>query len=90
LLDHVFQTGVTYTEYGAPATLYRNGETQLAYIHFVYEAFREGDGTISGVMVVAIDVTKEIITRQKLKESENKIRSLVTSAPFPYWRLRRN
>jgi len=83
LLTKVFQTGETYTAYGAPVTLYRNGETETAYVHFVYEAFRDGDGEISGVMVVAIDVTKEIITRQKLEESENKIRSLVTSAPFP-------
>jgi len=83
LLTKVYQTGETYTRYGAPVTLYRNGEAQLAYIHFVYEAFREGDGEISGVMVVAIDVTKEISARQKLEESENKIRSLVESAPFP-------
>jgi len=83
LLTKVYQTGETYTRYGAPVTLYRNDEAQLAYIHFVYEAFREGDGEISGVMVVAIDVTKEISARQKLEESENKIRSLVESAPFP-------
>lgn len=83
LLTHVYRTGETYTAYGAPVTLYRNDTTELAYVHFVYEAFREGDGSITGVMVVAVDVTKEIIARQKLEQSENKIRSLVESAPFP-------
>jgi PAS domain S-box-containing protein len=83
LLGDVFRTGQTYSAYGAPVTLYRDGNTETAYIHFVYEAFRDGDGNISGVMVVAVDVTKEFIARKKLEESENKIRSLVESAPFP-------
>lgn len=83
LLQNVFQTGETYTDNAAKVTLYRNGSTEIAYVHFVYEALHEGDGIISGVMVVAVDVTKEVTTRQKLEESENKIRSLVESAPFP-------
>jgi PAS domain S-box-containing protein len=83
LLDNVFRTGETYTAYGAPVTLNRAGRKQLLYIHFVYEAMREADGTISGTMVVAVDVTEELITRKKLEESENKFRALVESAPFP-------
>jgi PAS domain S-box-containing protein len=83
LLDNVFRTGETYTAYGAPVTLNRAGRKQLLYVHFVYEALREADGTITGTMVVAVDVTEELITRKKLEESENKIRALVQSAPFP-------
>jgi PAS domain S-box-containing protein len=84
LLDNVFRTGETFSAYGAPVTLYReNGKPELAYIQFVYEAFREPEGNISGVMVVAVDVTTEVISRKKLEESENKIRSLIESAPFP-------
>ncbi|HUP12012.1 MAG TPA: PAS domain-containing protein, partial [Niastella sp.] len=83
LLNQVYQTGLTYTAYGAPVTLYRNQSTELAYIQFVYEAFRAGDGAITGVMVVAVDVTKEVVARQQLQKSEHKIRSLVESAPFP-------
>jgi len=83
LMKNVYTTGETYTAYGSPVTLYRNGGTQMAYVHFVYEAFRDSDGSIAGVMAVAVDVTEEIITRQKLEESEFKIRSLVESAPFP-------
>lgn len=83
LMDRVYTTGETHLAYGAPVTLYRDGRTELVYVHFVYEAFREGDGSISGVMAVAIDVTQEMDTRKRLEESENKIRSLVESAPFP-------
>lgn len=83
IMDRVYTTGETYLAYGAPVTLFRDGRAEVVYVHFVYEAFREGDGSIAGVMAVAIDVTKEMDTRKRLEESENRIRSLVESAPFP-------
>ncbi|MGC3943649.1 MAG: PAS domain-containing protein [Chryseolinea sp.] len=83
LLKNVYKTGKTYTAYGAPVTLFRNGGTATSYVHFVYEAFREADGTILGVMVVASEVTEEILVRKQLEESEHQIRSIIESAPFP-------
>jgi len=83
LLDNVFSTGETFTANSMPVTLPRDGGTELVYVNFVYEAFRAGDGTISGVMVVAVDVTDEVKSRKILEESENKGRAVVESAPFP-------
>lgn len=83
LLKRVYETGNTYSAYGAPVTLFRNGGTATFYVHFVYEAFREPDGTISGVMVVASDVTEELVGRKKLEASEHRVRSVIESAPFP-------
>lgn len=83
LLNHVYTTGETYTAYGAPVTLFRGSGSETVYIHFVYEAFRETDNSISGIMAVAVDVTEEIVARKKLEERESQIRALVESAPFP-------
>lgn len=83
LLDKVFTTGETYTAYGAPVTLYRGESTETAYIHFVYEALRETDNSISGVMAVAVDVTEEVIAQKKLEQRESQIRALIEGAPFP-------
>ncbi len=83
LLQRVFESGETFTAFGTPVTLYRDGGTETAFVNFVYEAFRNGTGEISGIMAVAADVTEEVIARKKLEESEIKIRSLVESAPFP-------
>jgi PAS domain S-box-containing protein len=83
LLKEVYRTGKTYSAYGAPVTLFRNGGTATSYVHFVYEAFREADGTILGVMVVASDVTEEVLVRKQLEESEHQVRAIIESAPFP-------
>ena len=83
LLKEVYRTGKTYSAYGASATVFRNGGTATSYVHFVYEAFREADGTILGVMVVASDVTEEMLARKRMEESEHQVRSIIESAPFP-------
>jgi PAS domain S-box-containing protein len=68
LLDNVFKTGETFTAYGVPAILPRDGKAKTVYVNFVYEAYRDGDGKISGIMTVATDVTEQVIARQKIEE----------------------
>jgi PAS domain S-box-containing protein len=67
LLDGVFKTGKTFSVQGAPVTLPRNGSTEIVYITFVYEAYREAKGTISGVIAVALDVTAQVLARHSIE-----------------------
>ena len=68
LLSQVYTTGESFTASERPVTLPRDGQIQTVYINFVYEPFREGDGSISGVLVVATDVTEQVLARQKIEE----------------------
>lgn len=83
IMSGVYTSGEAYTAYAAPVTLYRGNTTELVYVHFVYEAFRDTKGMIVGVMVVAVEVTAEVVARKKLEESQDRIKALVESAPFP-------
>jgi PAS domain S-box-containing protein len=67
LLDNVFTTGEPFTAYGQPVSILRNGKMETLYLNFVYEAYREPDGTISGIMVLANDVTEQVNARQKIE-----------------------
>lgn len=79
LLQHVYATGETFRANERPITLPRSGEVQTAYINFVYEPFHEGDGTISGVLVVATDVTEQVAARRKVEESEAELQKRVVA-----------
>jgi PAS domain S-box-containing protein len=68
LLDTVFDSGEAYAAQGIPIKLPRGGKTETVYVNFVYEAFRESDGSISGVIAVATDVTEQVLARQKIEE----------------------
>jgi PAS domain S-box-containing protein len=59
----------------------KNGKKRVLYFNYVYQPYREDDGTISGVLVLATDVTKQVIAQQKIRESEKNYRQLVTHLP---------
>ncbi|MRX38034.1 PAS domain-containing protein [Flavobacterium sp. LC2016-23] len=83
LLDNVYRTGEKFTANEQLVQLPRKGKTEDTYINFVYEALTEPDGTISGIVAIAIEVTAQVLARSKVVESEQKIRQLVENAPFP-------
>jgi PAS domain S-box-containing protein len=83
ILLGVYTTGEPFVAYERPVLLPRDGKAAMVYINFVYESFREGDGTISGVLAVAYDVTEQVLSRKRVEASEQRVRALVESAPFP-------
>jgi PAS domain S-box-containing protein len=80
LLDHVYSTGQTYKAYDVAVNLPRDRGLETVYVDFAYEAFRSGDGTIDGVIVVATDVTEQVIARQKIEQAEENARLAIESA----------
>ena len=77
LLMQVYTSGETYSANERAFVVPQNGLHKTAYINFVYEPFREGDGSISGVMVVAIDVTPQVIARRRIEDSEQELQKRV-------------
>ncbi|HYI77111.1 MAG TPA: PAS domain-containing protein [Chryseolinea sp.] len=83
LLANVYMTGEKFVANERPVKLPRNGKTENTYLNFVYDALKEADGTISGIVAIAIEVTLQVVARSKVEESEQKVRALVENAPFP-------
>ncbi|BAU54420.1 PAS domain S-box protein [Mucilaginibacter gotjawali] len=77
LLDDVRLTGKPFRGHDLPAPIYRNGKLETVYLDFVYEPFREDDGSISGVIAVATEVTEQVYARQQLEEAEERARLAV-------------
>lgn len=72
LLDKVRLTGESFKGKGLAAPLERNGEVETVFLDFVYEPFREDDGTISGVIAVAIEVTEQVEAKKQLEDAEER------------------
>ncbi|MEO7121215.1 MAG: PAS domain-containing protein [Ginsengibacter sp.] len=87
LLDSVFITGETFKASELPITLPRKGGIETVYVNFVYEAFRNEDGRISGVMAVAVEVTEQMEARHKLQDSEERLRIAVESGELGTFEL---
>ena len=71
ILDNVFKTGIPYQAYESLVELNRNGKMEDVYFNFVYQPYYESDETISGVVVIANEVTSHLITKNELIEAKN-------------------
>ena len=83
LLERVFRDGETIKADERPVTLPRKDGIEVVFVNFVYEPLRGENGKITGVMAVAVEVTEQVRARKKIEESEQQVRSVVNSAPFP-------
>lgn len=68
VLETVYTTGNAYSDQGVPVQFMRWGKLDVVYLNFVFEPYRDTDGAISGIIVVAIDVTDQVQARQKIEE----------------------
>ncbi|GAA4084156.1 PAS domain-containing protein [Mucilaginibacter panaciglaebae] len=74
VMADVYQTGVAFTTNEMPVTLLRNGKQEVVYQNFVYEPFRNSEGSIVGIIAITIDVTEQVIARQKIEQSEKELK----------------
>jgi PAS domain S-box-containing protein len=82
LLTSVLTTGEPFYAAEFPISLYRYGQRdELSYFNLIYHPLKEDDGKISGVMVVATEVTNTVKAKQALAESEKQFRNLVMQSP---------
>ncbi len=83
LLTEVLNTGEPFYGTEFPITINRNGQQELTYFNFVYHPLREEDDSISGIIVVASEITSLVKAKHTLAESEKQFRNLVMQSPTP-------
>lgn len=86
LLD-VFKTGETYYQPEEKVTLYRYGGLYTGYYNYIYKALRNVSGEIYGVMVTAVEITGQVLARQKIEEAETTLRGAIELAELGTWEI---
>jgi len=87
LLDNVRLTGVPFVGDSIGVPLIKDGTLETVYTNFVYEPFREDDNTISGVIAIAIDVTTQVVIKQQLELSQQRLSLAVSSLNLGVWEM---
>ena len=77
LLDNVFMKGERFVTTEHATFLKRKGVLEKAIVNFVYEPLREVDGSISGIIVVANDVTALANARKLAQENAEELEKIV-------------
>jgi signal transduction histidine kinase len=71
----VFDTGEPFNAWEVPITLMKAGKPEHHYFNLSYSPLIE-NGTITGVLHVAIDVTEQVASRHKIEEREKEAQAL--------------
>jgi PAS domain S-box-containing protein len=70
LLDEVYTTGIAFYGDALLAPMFRNGKLEETYFNFVYQPYLETNETISGVTIIAYDVTAQVMAKNELIEAK--------------------
>ena len=86
LLKEVFATGVPFIAKEVAVEFVRNNQLETIYVDFTYQPQREPNQTIntapvSSILVVCVDVTQQVLSRQQVEASEARLRTLIEEAP---------
>jgi len=71
LLDNVYRTGEPFIGNEVPVKLDRRGDGALeeVFVNFVYQPSRGVRGEIDGILVHAVEVTEQVLARQRVEEA---------------------
>jgi PAS domain S-box-containing protein len=91
-LDEVYNTGKTFSanEMLVKFDLHGNGQLEDTYLNFIFQAHRDFENKIDGILFFAIDVTEQVKSRKKIEESEKQFRQIVETAQEGIWLVDEN
>ncbi|HEY0056703.1 MAG TPA: PAS domain-containing protein, partial [Pedobacter sp.] len=76
LLDEVYYDDKALNFDEAPVELIREEALETRFLNFTYRPVKEADGSTSGVLAVAIDVTSQVVSRRKIEEAEEEAQAM--------------
>lgn len=80
IMNRVIDTGVAFVAKEAEVLLIRSNKPEMLFIDFVYEPVRHFDGSINAIMVIAIDVTDQVVARRSIEDIEERGRLAIEAA----------
>ncbi|MCZ4244791.1 PAS domain-containing sensor histidine kinase [Pedobacter punctiformis] len=83
LLSKVYTEGTSHYGNETLARIERNGVLENCFFNFVYDPIRDENNQITGIMIVANEVTNQVKTRERIAESEERFKNLLLENPMP-------
>ncbi|RFZ92897.1 PAS domain S-box protein [Mucilaginibacter conchicola] len=80
ILSAVYETGRTYHGNESRAFVERNGVLTEGFYNFVYEPIQDGDGQVTGIILVTIDVTQQVQARKALEGAQDTLKFAFVAA----------
>jgi len=80
IMNQVIETGIPFVATEHKLVLIRFGEPEEIFVDFVYEPVEDSEGKVIAVMVVAIEVTEKVKSRQAIVDAGERTRLAIEAA----------
>lgn len=77
VLTQVYKTGKRHVAEEAMVKLVRNNALEDIYVKFIYEPLRETDGAITGIIVIAHEITDLVLARSAAQRNAEELKDIV-------------
>jgi len=84
-LDDVYATGQPFHANEMPIDLQRHGRRDRLYVNFIFEPFFNSEKQVSGIIVVAVDVTEQVVSRKIVEEAESRLTNAIELSELGTW-----
>lgn len=89
MMHDVMQTGKPRFFYEVSLALNRPGKEPVGYFNFVYQPYyKEGASKAESVLIIANEVTQQVLAKKGTEESEARLNSIIEQTPAPTLVLR--
>lgn len=87
ILQHVYQTGETFTGDALLIPLAKNDQSPVEdrYFNFIYQARLNANGRVDGILVFVFEVTNMVMAEKKVEISEKRFGFLLNAMPQQVW-----
>lgn len=81
LLREVINSGKAYVAKEVEVELFRGGRLEYIYVDLTYQLHHNLEGLPNIILVIATDVTNQVLSRREVEQSEAKMASIIAAAP---------
>lgn len=85
IFQTVLATGKAFVGNEMPVTFVRNEQPEEAFFNFIYEPLKNSEGMIDGIIAVGIDVSEEVMARQRIEQSRKELNEMANAMPQLVW-----
>lgn len=83
ILDRIFDTGQAFYGNEIKADIATaEGQVKPAYFNFVYQPIKDPEGPTTSIMIVATEVTDQVIARKTIEQSAHQLNRIVSTTPI--------
>jgi PAS domain S-box-containing protein len=87
IFDEVYTTGQSFSSKSSRIELVTNGLRTAYYYDYTIKALRNEAGDVYALMMMAVNVTEEVLARKKLEETEASLRGAIELAELGTWHI---